>query len=52
MYKKKLKIYGIPSKNSAKLSFQKFVSAKIDPSQKLISSVKDLFNLRLTELEI
>ena len=34
------------------LWFQKFISAKNDPPQKLISSIKHLFNLRLTELEI
>ena len=34
------------------LSFQKFISAKIDHPQKLISSIKNLFNLILTELEI
>ena len=34
------------------LSFQKLISAKIDPPQKLISSIKNLFNLRKTELEI
>ena len=34
------------------LSFQKFISAKIDPLQKLISSIKNLFNLPLTELQI
>ena len=32
------------------LSFQKFISAKNDPPQKLISSVKNLSNLFLTEL--
>ena len=30
------------------LSFQKFISAKTDPLQKLISSIKNLFNLRLS----
>ena len=34
------------------LSFQKFVATKIDHPQKLISSIKNLFNVSLTELEI
>ena len=34
------------------LSFKKFISAKNNPPQKLISSVKNLFNLCLTELEV
>ena len=33
------------------LSFQKLISAKIDPQPKLISRIKNLFNLRQTELE-
>ena len=34
------------------LSFQKFGSVKIDPPQKMISSIKTLFNLGLTQIEI
>ena len=51
-YKKKLNIYGIPSEKSLTLSFQEFISAKINLPQKLISNIKNLFNLRLTELQI